>query len=437
MMDLRRVYEYYSREDVQNFLLNFGKDREVVGVFRSGSFSQRPNIVLYPNDISAMVKTGVVEFHSSLERWSQPMSLRQDNYEQLRTGWDIIMDIDCKLFEHGKIASEAFIWGLKKHDIRGVSIKFTGGTGFHLGVPWEAIPKTIDYKPSVSLYPELARKIVMYLKDFVFERLEKNLFKKYSAEELSHQVNKPLGKILTDDGLNVYEILDVDPVLISPRHLFRMPYSLNGKTFLVSLPLKPERLDAFERMQAKAENVKVDAHFLGNGEKNEAELLIAEALDWHARMKKKEEKRVGRGLQITRPVPLERFPPCVKNILGGLSDGRKRSLFILLNFLRSSKWSWDDIEKFIIEWNAKNKPPLPESYIRSHVRWHRTRNKEVLPPNCSGEGWYKAFGACKPDEKCKGLKNPLNYALRGMEKAEKERHDKTHKPGKRKRRPQM
>lgn len=424
MMDLRRVYEYYSREDVQDFLLNFAKDREVVGVFRNGNFSQRPNIILYQNDITAMVKTGVVEFHSSLERWSQPMSLRQDNYGQLRTGWDLIMDIDCKLFEHGKIASEAFIWGLKKHDIRGVSIKFTGGTGFHIGIPWDSIPRTIDYKPAVSLYPELARKIVMYLKAFVFERLEKNLFKKYSAEELSHQVNKPLGKILTDDGMNVYAVVDVDPVLISPRHLFRMPYSLNGKTFLVSLPLKPERISEFERMQAKADSVKIENPFLGNGEKNEAELLITEALDWHARMRKKEERRIERSLQITRPVPPERFPPCVKNILNGLADGRKRSLFILLNFLRSSKWTWEDIEKFIAEWNAKNKPPLHENYVRSQVRWHRARNKEVLPPNCSHEGWYKDFGVCAPDEKCKSVKNPVNYALRGMEKAEKEKPKK-------------
>jgi hypothetical protein len=435
MMDLRKVYEYYAREDVQHFLLSFGRDREVVGVFRNGNFSQRPNVVLYPNDVTAMVKTGVVEFHSSLERWSQPMSLRQDNYEQLRKGWDLIMDVDCDLFEHGRIASEAFIWGLRKHDIKGVSIKFTGGTGFHIGIPWEAIPKTIDYKPSATLYPELARKIILYLKDFVFERLEKNLFKKFSAEELSQQVNKPLGKILTDDGMNVYEVVDVDPVLISPRHLFRMPYSLNAKSFLVSLPLDPDRIGSFERMQAKTENVRLLTPFLQNEDVNEAELLIAEALDWNARMRKREEKRTERKNEITRPVPLERFPPCVKNIFNGLADGRKRSVFILMNFLRSSKWTWDDIEKFIVEWNKKNRPPLQENYIRSQVRWHRTRNKEILPPNCSNEGWYKNFGVCVPDEKCPRVKNPVNYALRGLKDEEKK--DKPKKQAKKRPRRQM
>jgi DNA primase catalytic subunit len=414
MMDLRKVYEYYSREDIQNFLLEFGKDREVVGVFRNGNFSQRPNVLLYQKDITAMVKTGVIEFHGSLERWSQPMSLRSDNYEQLRKGWDLIFDLDCKLFEHGKIAAEAFIWGLKKHDIRSVSVKFTGGTGFHIGVPWEAIPKTVDYKPSVSLYPELARKIVMYLRDFVFERLERNLFKKFTAEEISGQINKPLGKILTDDGMNVYEVVDVDPVLISPRHLFRLPYSLNGKSFLASLPVKPERLEGFEKMQARPDTVKVENKYLEPGEDGEAELLIAETIDWFMRAKKKIEERSERRLEITRPIPVESFPPCIKNIMNGLSDGRKRSIFILLNFLRSSKWTWDEIEKFLIEWNSKNKPPLRESYIRSHLRWHRARNKEVLPPNCANEGWYKNFGVCKPDEKCSKIKNPVNYAIRSM-----------------------
>ncbi len=417
-MNLRKVYEYYSREDVKNFIFNFSKGREVTGVFRSGGFSQRPNVIQYSDDILAMVKTGIIEFHGSLEHWSQPMNLKSDNQDRLRTGWDLILDIDCKLFEHGKIASEAFIWGLKKHNIKGVSIKFTGGTGFHIGVPWDSIPEKIDYKPSVKLYPELARKIVMYLKDFVFERLERNLFKNYSAEELSQQVNKPLGRILTDDGLGVYEIVDVDPVLISPRHLFRLPYSLNSKTFLVSLPIKPKDIEDFEKMESRPDKVKVEEGFLDRGKTNEAELLIAESKDWYIRTNKRTEEKARRKFSITRKIPEGRFPPCVKNIMKGLPDGKKRSVFILLNFLRSSKWNWEEIEKFIFEWNEKNKPPLRENYIRSHIRWHKARGKSILPPNCVHEGWYEDFGVCEPDSICGGkektVKNPVNYALKGF-----------------------
>ncbi|MEM5872187.1 MAG: hypothetical protein QW051_04930, partial [Candidatus Aenigmatarchaeota archaeon] len=269
MMDLKKVYEYYSREDVQNFIFEFSRNREVVGVFRNGSYSQRPNAIIYPNDILAMVKTGVVEFHGSLERWSNPMNLREDNYEKLRVGWDLIFDIDCENFEHGKIAANAFVWALKEHDIKNVYLKFTGGTGFHIGIPWEAIPKKIDYKPTVSLYPELPRKIIMYLKQYVYEKLEKDLLKKFSPEDIAQQTNKPLGEILTEDGLNVYQVVDIDPILISPRHLFRLPYSLNGKTFLVSLPIKLEKLSEFEKGLAKPEKIKVEEKFLRQAEENE------------------------------------------------------------------------------------------------------------------------------------------------------------------------
>lgn len=422
-MNLREIYEYYSREDVREFIANFGKDREVAGVYRNGSFSQRPNVIVYPKDVTAMTKTGVVEFHGSLERWSNPMNIRSNNHDQLRTGWDLILDLDCKLFEHGKIAAESFMWGLKKHDVKGVSIKFTGGTGFHMGIPWESMPKTIDYRPAAELYPELARKVISYLKDYVFERFEKSLYKKYSEEDLAQQINKPLGKIVNEEGLNVYEIVDVDPIVVSPRHLFRLPYSLNAKSFLVSLPLDPKDLGDFERINARAKDVKVSEGFLDRWEENGAELLIAESVDWHLRTRKKAEERKRREFTLTKKITEDKFPPCVKNIMKGLSDGRKRSAFMLINFLRSSKWTWDEIDKFMTGWNLRNKPPLRENYIRSQVRWHRARNKSVLPPNCDHEGWYEDFGVCSPDSICggegKNVKNPFNYPLRILKRQKK------------------
>ncbi len=73
-MRLKDVVDYYSREDIQKALLRTAKDREVVGVFRNGSFSKRPNTIIYPQDIVSMMRQGVVEFHCSLEWWSQPMA---------------------------------------------------------------------------------------------------------------------------------------------------------------------------------------------------------------------------------------------------------------------------------------------------------------------------------------------------------------------------
>ena len=444
-MNLKEIYGYYSNEDIRNFITNFSKDREVTGVLRNGNFSQRPNVILYPNDVLAMVKTGIVEFHSSLERWSQPMNLGSENYDKLRIGWDLILDVDCKLFEHGKIASESFIWGLKKHGISNVSLKFTGGTGFHIGIPWESFPERVDYKETKQQYPELARKMVFYLKEFVRERLESKILKEYPAEDLSRQVNKPLGRILTEEGINPYEVVDVDPILISPRHFFRLPYSLNRNTFLVSLPIRPEELGSFERMDAKSGKVKEG--FLDKHRKEEANTLVLEASDWWARRTADEKHEIideqleklraigyrwisqedlGKfrtmGPRKTRRilVPENLFPPCIKNISRGLVDGRKRSLFTLLNFLRSANWNWEDIDKYVNEWNEKNKPSLRENYVRTQIRWHKARGKQILPPNCLHPGWYEDFGVCKPDNICGGrektVKNPVNYAVRTIKK---------------------
>ena len=118
-MDMRQVQDYYSREDVQAKMLESARNREIAGVFRNGSFSPRPNVLAYPGDIVSMVKSGVIEFHSSLERWSNPMGIRSDNYSDLRTGWDIILDIDCKEFEHARITAIVLCRAIEKHGIRG------------------------------------------------------------------------------------------------------------------------------------------------------------------------------------------------------------------------------------------------------------------------------------------------------------------------------
>ena len=45
-MNLAQIYEYYSRDDVQDVLTNFAKRREVAGVFRNGGFGTRPNTLI-------------------------------------------------------------------------------------------------------------------------------------------------------------------------------------------------------------------------------------------------------------------------------------------------------------------------------------------------------------------------------------------------------
>jgi len=410
-MKLAEVVRYYSREDIQQAMIRVARNREVAGVYRSGDYSKRPNTLIYPQDIKAMVRSGVLEFHSSIERWTNPMGIKPDNYADVRMGWDIVLDLDCKDFEHGKIASSVFCKALEKHDIKNYSLKFTGGTGFHIGIPWETIPKTIDYKDSVVLFPDLARNIGLYIKSFVREGFECALLKKYSPEELADQIKEPLGKLFDGDAFDPFQVVDVDPILISPRHLFRMPYSLNKKKWLVSLPLRASDLDDFQMEDATADKVKPKLGFLDSGEENESQLLISEAIDWVIRQKKETRKRKRRERAAFKgAIPREDFPVCIQQILNGLQDGKKRSLFILITFLRSCGWAWNDIETTIEEWNLKNSPQLRENYIRGQLRWHRQQKRKILPPNYEAKGWYIDIGLNDPETE--KLKNPVNVAVK-------------------------
>jgi DNA primase catalytic subunit len=430
-MNFSEIYRYYKREDIVEELLRVGKNREVVGVFKNGSFDTRPNTIMNPKDIEVMIKSGVIEFHCSLERWSNVMALKSDNYEQLRTGWDIVFDIDCKQFEHAKLTAGVVASTLKKHEIKNFSIKFSGGKGFHIAIPWESLPKDVDYKPTVELFPELARKICIYLKEYMRNELEKAFLRKWSPEELAEQTGKKLGEIIPEYDLDPFQVVDIkpidpfqiieiDPVLISQRHLFRMPYSLNSKTFLVSLPINPNKLEEFEREHASPDKVKVEEKFLVKGEENEAEYLVINALDWYRRREREERKNLTkRKVVLKRAVKEEMFPPCIKLILNGLSDGRKRSVFILINFLSNVGWSKENIETLIWEWNKKNTPPLGDSYIRGQLRHFQRRGSTPLPPNCLNEAYMRNFGVCKPDEICRDIKNPVSYPFRLLKRYRK------------------
>jgi DNA primase large subunit len=93
-----------------------------------------------------------------------------------------------------------------------------------------------------------------------------------------------------------------------------------------------------------------------------------------------------------------------------MDDGKKRALFVLVNFLTSVGWSYDKIEELLKEWNKKNKEPVREVYLVGQIRYHKSHKKKVLPPNCANKMYYQDLGFCKPDELCRKIKNPVNYS---------------------------
>ena len=196
VVDFQKVWNYYSRESILKAIVEVAKDREVVSVFRDGRFGKRPNIIQYPRDIVQEVAEGAVSFHGSLERWNQPMKLdvgmTRPDLDKLRNAWDVFIDIDVKDFEIAKIAAKQIIEALRDHGVQSHAIKFTGGSSFHIGIPFESIPQKINMLPTSQQYPEILQKVVEFLKWYVKDQLRDELMGWGTPQEISQRLQKPL-----------------------------------------------------------------------------------------------------------------------------------------------------------------------------------------------------------------------------------------------------
>jgi len=215
--------------------------------------------------------------------------------------------------------------------------------------------------------------------------------------------------------INIGNILGLDQILIAPRHLYRMAYSLHEKSGLASLPINPFSVLAFDKALAKPANVKVKYHFLEYDKTvpGEAGDLMLKSIDFEPKVEEEEwdKKPVYVGdFEDQEKVPVELFPPCILKLSQGVKDGRKRALFILVNFLTSVGWDYPDVENYIHEWNKKNDEQLRETVIKGQIGYHKTQKKQVLPPNCDNKMYYQDIGICCPDDLCSRVKNPVNYS---------------------------
>lgn len=495
MLDKSTCLRFYKRKDIQEAMVEHARNKEV-GTRYNDSFGKRPDILMYPKDIIELALRGVTSFHTSEELWDNPLSLGNNlspkELLELRTGWDLVLDIDCKDWEFSKLITHLFIKALKENGVKNISCKFSGNKGFHIGVPFEDFSESVGKEKTSSLFPKAPQKIAQYLLDFIshnFIKIENNqiIFEgkfSFSIEKIKEKFGDKkfvrdycancqkeisldrkegeseficpkcdlktkndsdflkcekcqvlMTKIesrsnLCQCGSNKYfskfnplSIIEVDTILIAPRHLYRMPYSLHEKSGLVSLPIDPKSVIDFDKSMAMPEGVKVsefkflDREFV---EKSAGRLLI-QALDFEAQdqeyqLKKKdllgERKKSNREeIQITSPITEDLFPPCIKLMLDGLEDGKKRAVFCLSNYLGKIGWNKADIESYILNWNhEKNKSKdLRDNYIIGQLRYFKVG--ERLPPNCNNEAYYKDLNVCQPDDWCRRIKNPANYTL--------------------------
>jgi DNA primase catalytic subunit len=344
---------YYSRSDVRKAIYEFSKNRECVPRYFEG-FGKRPDSFQYDSDILSYAKKGATSFHCSEEIWQDPLELstelKEEEIKKLRIGWDLLIDIDCKYIEYSKKAAKAIIQALKINGVTNVGLKFSGGKGFHIIVPFKAFPEEMSGRKTKEMFPEWPRLICNYLKEQSREFLEKDLYSSEDSAVLSklkkgircercknmsekvelinflcsrcktkmenlttsferkRKIRCPNCQIeMTEieriplyqckncqldsrrnpenfnedfERIDIFDVLGLDVILVSPRHLFRMPYSLHEKTALASIVLNPEKLDNFD-MISDADPLKViPINFLPDSKPGEAKDLLRKSLEF-------------------------------------------------------------------------------------------------------------------------------------------------------------
>ena len=521
---------YYSQPKIQEALLAFGMNREVVPRYFEG-FGKRPDILQYPSDIMGLVNKGATSFHASEEIWRDPLGINADMSSEeltsMRSSWDLLIDVDSPFLDWSRIVAQLLIEALEAYGIKSYGLKFSGGKGFHIIVSGEAFPETYEEVTRHAAFPEWPRAICRYLMhsirkeynrrvtefmpsvDVIQKRTnktkeelvqapcpecgqpsEKGVLTHYRCEDCGSEIARPNvkrngkelrcincpGKITvlrteeyffcpacktnshnklesSEGGKVTYtkearerrmqfspdfseqvsgeSIGGSDLVLVAPRHLFRMPYSLHEKTALSSAVLTKEELATFTLRDADPLKITLRP-YLQKPLPESGLRLLSLALSWKKDYDKHERVQTqksyaGRTFETTelRGITENMFPPAIKKLLKGMQDGKKRGLFILVTFLRSCGFAPDSISATVQEWNTKNQPPLKEGYIKGQLDWHFRQKKKVLPPNYDNEAFYKDLGLITGKQQ---VKNPLvevSRALRNMTPSHPSEKEKT------------
>lgn len=502
---------YYSNPKVQQAILEFARDREVVPRYFEG-FGKRPDTIQYISDIMGLVNKGATSFHASEEIWNDPLAINSDmtqkEMSENRKSWDLLIDIDSPFLDYSKIAALLLVEELENFGITSYGLKFSGSKGLHIIVPSSAFPIEFRGLKTKDMFPEWPRAIVEFLMQKIkpkfslklkelginFEAVKErmNLSKEdlltitcpkcssgankkssvlFKCNVCSTPLERPDYKITakklrcTNDicrgffevisskeyfecekcgfsnlnksevesrnkvtisskseyakefaeDIKTEDIAPLDLVLVAPRHLFRMPYSLHEKTSLSSVVLDKDEILSFTPANANPLRIIIKP-FYKQAKENEAQHLLETSLNWKSESQPKEEKKRISEEYVAdyTGVTEDMYPQSIKKLLKGLPEGRKRGLFVLLTFLRCLNYPDDYVSQKIRDWNKLNDPPLKEGYIKSQLDWHFRQKKKILPPNYSNDSFYKDL---KLIDKAPDIKNPLVEVSRRLRKS--------------------
>ncbi|MEK6903747.1 MAG: DNA primase small subunit domain-containing protein [Nanoarchaeota archaeon] len=421
-----RILRHYARKDVQQAIVQLAKDREVAVKYGEGGFGKRPDILQYPSDVFELAKKGVTSFHVSEERWKDPLQLRSGmakrQLDEIRIGWDLVLDLDTNFIEFAKCAAILLKDALNFYNVASIGCKFSGRSGFHLFVPFESFPEQVNDQETRLLFPDGVRNVANHLKQMIEKPLRDQILSLSTVDEMQKATGKKAEELLKQNKFDPFSVVGIDSVLISSRHMFRAVYSINEKSGLVSIPVKADAIKNFSLRQAKIENVTTDIPFVVQPATVEAKHLIIEAFDMAVKTedrytapKDKNAARTQDAFEIPKvKVKDELFPECIQKTLRGMdSDGRKRAVFVLINFFRHMGYNHDEIFERLLEWNKKNYEPLREGYIKTQVTWHKRQQENILPPNCDNQAYYPIIGTCNNNH-CH-FRNPVYYVRKRLQ----------------------
>ncbi|MDO8660253.1 MAG: hypothetical protein Q7K43_00025, partial [Candidatus Woesearchaeota archaeon] len=290
MIPLSTSLKYYKRREIQEAIVRSATDREIAVKYGDAGFGKRPDVLAYPDDVLEFAKQGATSFHCSEELWHNPLQVTtgmpRQELDNLRKGWDLIIDIDCSWFEYSQAAAHIICQAFEHHNIKNYGLKFSGNHGFHLGIPWKAIPEQVQNKLIKNQFPEGPRMIAAYLQEFTRNALAQFMLSRETIQQISEKTKTPVEKLIMNNAFDPYKILTIDTVLIASRHLYRMPYSLNEKSGWASVPIKPEEILTFKRESAAPELVTFRGPFLNNDKviAGEAKQLFVQAYDFKPRL---------------------------------------------------------------------------------------------------------------------------------------------------------
>jgi len=223
-------------------------------------------------------------------------------------------------------------------------VYFSGNKGFHIGVPSEVF----GAKPSANL----------------------------------PQVFKRMAKLIASD-------IPVDYSIYEKNRLWRMPGSINRKSGLYKIPLTPEdlaQLDIQTIKELAATKRQITAATSPINKRSEALTALYNNI---IREIEQSEKKTDAG-PATKISGIEK--PCIKKLLEGVESGQRNEAAIrIADYFRKRESSPEDAEKLLIDWNERNKEPLPTAEIHDIVKSAYSGNYDygcndpILKAACSSE----------------------------------------------------